>query len=149
MRVGHTHRVGAAELGLTPRSGICASEVTSLLGPPCRCAACEASQGCSVVVRHLQMCCFYGPWEGLPCRPRSAPAFDRSGLPGRSCELTRGWSLPLLGPEASGRGRAETGCWSPPEPSMGWLSRRTSVPQNVGPPADCLRLHSWKSQGRS
>lgn len=42
------------------------------------------------------------PWEGLPCRPKSAVAYDCPGLPGRSYKAIQGWPLPVLNLEASG-----------------------------------------------
>lgn len=95
--------------GLIPQSGIHPSTLVYLLRPPFGRAAHGVN---SQVALHCGLTLASGyvgsvaPREGALCRPRSASAFDFSGLPGRSYEASYKLLLPVLDLEARGRAHA-------------------------------------------
>lgn len=109
MGTGHVRRVRAAVWGQAARSRIHPSGLVYRWRPPFGCTACGASQVvlCGGLTPASRCAGSVVPWEGLPCRPRSATAFDCSELPG-SCKGIRALLPRVLGWEARGRDHARS-----------------------------------------
>lgn len=89
------------------------------------------------------------PWEGVPCRPKSAAACGYLGLPCRSYNVICSLSLILLYLVASVSDHAVDRGWQPPVPVLEILGKRPRVPQDLRISASCWygsvaeRLFGW------